>query len=222
MGKKWGILVLVLLLLVPVVLAQESRQDRTKLLALINKGDTQYGTAETLDLDLQPGKERVFLETFPLTKISTQVSVRFAQQIACSELDMDCSDYDFFYTIRALPGVVGGPSAGAAAAVLTAALLLDKPMDEKVAITGTINSGGIIAFGNLVAGEFNLPLGLLRRHDHLPFRPDHQPRRVECLQEEYILVVLARAFVDPDQGSVSLPPFLCDLESSERPAIRRL
>lgn len=153
MGKKWGILVLVLLLLVPVVLAEESRQDRTKLLALINKGDTQYGTAATLDLDLQPGKERVFLETFPLTKISTQVSVRFAQQIACSELDMDCSDYDFFYTIRALPGVVGGPSAGAAAAVLTSAVLLDIPMDETVAITGTINSGGIIGAVGGVKGK---------------------------------------------------------------------
>ena len=95
MGKKWGILVLILLLLVPAVYAN---QGSTKLLALITKGDTQYGTAATLDLDIQQGQNRVFLETFPLTKISTQVSMRFAQQVVCSELDVDCSNYDFFYT----------------------------------------------------------------------------------------------------------------------------
>ena len=150
MGNKWGIFIIVLLLLLPIVIAEEGNQGRTKLLAVINKDGAQYGTAATLDLDIQPGKERVFLETFPLTKISTQVSVRFAQQIACSEFDLDCSKHDFFYTIRALPGVVGGPSAGAAAAVLTSALMLDLPLKKDVAITGTINSGGIIgAVGGL-------------------------------------------------------------------------
>ena len=59
MGKKWGILVLILLLLVPAVYAN---QGSTKLLALITKGDTQYGTAATLDLDIQQGQNRVFLE----------------------------------------------------------------------------------------------------------------------------------------------------------------
>ncbi|MBW2986747.1 hypothetical protein KY333_05245, partial [Candidatus Woesearchaeota archaeon] len=153
MGKKWGILIIILLLLLPAVLAEESKQGRTKLLAIINKDGSQFGTAATLDLDVQPGKERVFLETFPLTQISTQVSVRFAQQMACSELDIDCSKYDFFYTIRALPGVVGGPSAGAAAAVLTAALILDQPIRKDVAITGTINSGGIIGAVGGIKGK---------------------------------------------------------------------
>jgi predicted S18 family serine protease len=153
MGKKWGILIIILLLLLPVVLADESRQGRTKLLAIINKDGSQFGTAATLDLDIQPGKERVFLETFPLTQISTQVSVRFAQQMACSELDIDCSNYDFFYTIRALPGVVGGPSAGAAAAILTSALILDRPIRQDVAITGTINSGGIIGAVGGIKGK---------------------------------------------------------------------
>src|SRR3989338_6973629 len=79
-----------------------------------------------------------------MTKITTQASLRFAQQVACDELDIDCSHYDFLFTIQALPGIVGGPSAGGAATLLTSSLLLNKTIDSKMAMTGTINSGGII------------------------------------------------------------------------------
>lgn len=150
MHKKLVILTIILLLSVPAVSAKEGT---TRLLALISKADKDYGTAASLDLDLQQGNNHVFLETFPPTKVSTQVSMRFAQQITCSVLDIDCSDYDFFYTIRSLPGVVGGPSAGAAAAVLTASLLLDKPLRKDAAITGTINSGGLIGSVGGIKGK---------------------------------------------------------------------
>ncbi|MBW3004658.1 hypothetical protein KY310_02405 [Candidatus Woesearchaeota archaeon] len=141
---------LLLIVLAPIVYSAPEMHGSTKLLALLNKEGTQYGASATLDLDIQPGKNRVFLETFPLTQLTTQVSMRFAQQIACDQIDIDCSDYDFFYTIKSLPGVVGGPSAGASAAVLTASLLLDQEMKKDVAVTGTINSGGTIgAVGGL-------------------------------------------------------------------------
>lgn len=144
---------LLLLALAPAVYADSAKHGSTKLLALMKKDDAQYGAAATLELDIQQGKNRVFLETFPLTQVTTQVSMRFAQQIACDEIDFDCSDYDFFYTIHSLPGVVGGPSAGAAAAVLASALLLDIPMQDDVAITGTINSGGTIGVVGGIKGK---------------------------------------------------------------------
>jgi uncharacterized protein len=130
------------LLLAPFVFAQSGS---IKLLALAeDSNDKASGAVADLDLRIEPGKQRVFLETFPLTKITTQISMRFAQQVACKELDIDCSDKDFFFTIRALQGVVGGPSAGSAAAVLTASLIAGFPLRNDTAITGTINSGGII------------------------------------------------------------------------------
>ncbi|MBW3001655.1 hypothetical protein KY338_00675 [Candidatus Woesearchaeota archaeon] len=142
--------VLLLIALAPVVYSASEMHGSTKLLALMSKEGKQYGASATLDLDIQPGKNRVFLETFPLTQVTTQVSMRFAQQIACDQIDVDCSDYDFFYTIKALPGVVGGPSAGASAAVLAASLLLEQEMKKDTAVTGTINSGGTIgAVGGL-------------------------------------------------------------------------
>ena len=92
----------------------------------------------------------MFLETRPVTKVDTQISMRFAQQIACSEAGIDCSKYDFIYTVTADSGIIGGPSAGAAAAALTSSVLVGEDIRSGVAITGTINSGGLVgAVGGL-------------------------------------------------------------------------
>ncbi len=139
---KWVIL---LLLLCATVNAQDIlARGNITLLALVENGTTKTGSVAGLELELRPGSERVFLQTFPMTKITTQASLRFAQQITCNYLDIDCSKYDFLYSIQAMPGIVGGPSAGGAAALLTAALLLNKTLPKDVAMTGTINSGGMI------------------------------------------------------------------------------
>ncbi len=101
------------------------------------------GTADVY-LQIKPGTGQIFIDSFPLTQLDTQSSTRYANQVACSYLGVDCSQYDFFYTIRANSTVVGGPSAGAAMAVLTASLLAGVQPDDSIAITGTINSGGIV------------------------------------------------------------------------------
>lgn len=147
MKKSLSLLVLIFICIASILIQSTSAQivqkDSIKLLAVTEAGGG-HGVVADLYLEVQPGKERVFLETFPLTKIATQVSMSFAQQIACSELDLDCDDKDFFYTIEAMPGIVGGPSAGAASAVLAAAVVKGYPVRKDVAITGTINSGGVI------------------------------------------------------------------------------
>ncbi len=128
--------------LLPFVSAQSGS---IKLLALSELSNgSQLGVVTDLSLELKSGSERVFLDTFPLTKITTQISMRFAQQIACKELGVDCSKYDFFYTIKALMGLVGGPSAGAAATLLSASVITREQLNPLMTITGTINSGGII------------------------------------------------------------------------------
>jgi uncharacterized protein len=139
---KWVILFLLLAL---AVVAQDIvRSGNITLLALTESEGVKGGTVANLYLELRPGSERVFLETYPMTKVTTQASLRFAQQVACKQVEVDCSKYDFLFTIRALPGIVGGPSAGGAAALLTSALLLNKTVPDDLAMTGTINSGGII------------------------------------------------------------------------------
>ena len=135
------LLLFLILLLVPVVF---SKSGHMPLLAVTEKDGKEVGVIADLYLDIVPGQGRVFIDTFPLTKLDTQMSTRFAKQIACNFLDVNCNNYDFFYTIRARSAIIGGPSASGAATVLTVALLDNLKLDEKIAMTGTINSGGII------------------------------------------------------------------------------
>jgi len=140
--KKIIILMLVLLLfLLPNAAA---KQGHMRLLAVTETSNGDVGGIADLYLEIKPGTGRVFLETFPLTKVDTQISTRFAKEIACDFLDADCGKYDFFYTITADSSIIGGPSAGSAIAVLTISLIKDAPLNDEVAVTGTINSGGVI------------------------------------------------------------------------------
>ncbi|MBN2458297.1 hypothetical protein JXB31_04165 [Candidatus Woesearchaeota archaeon] len=111
------------------------------------ESDDKVGSTADLYLEIRPGQDRLYIDTFPLTKLDTQISTRFAKEIACDYFDVDCSGYDFFYTLRSESVIIGGPSAGAAITMLTMALLMDWELDERVAVTGTINSGGFI--GNI-------------------------------------------------------------------------
>ncbi|MDP2750072.1 MAG: S16 family serine protease [Nanoarchaeota archaeon] len=114
------------------------------LLAVSQDGDKLIGSSAALDLEIRPGSGRVFLETYSLSKLDTQISTRFAKSIACNYIDFDCNNYDFFYSIKSDSVIVGGPSAGSSIALLTIFKLQGLDFDEKVALTGTINSGGFI------------------------------------------------------------------------------
>ncbi len=121
-----------------------AKEGHIKLLAVSDDSGVLRGSMADLYLSVSDGSGRVFLDTYPLTKLDTQISTRFAAEVACSLLEEDCSQRDFAYRIEAESNIVGGPSAGAATAALTAAMLAGLRVDESVALTGTINSGGLI------------------------------------------------------------------------------
>jgi len=135
------LLFIIILLILPCVFA---KQGHMKLLAITEKDSDYKGSIADLYLEIKPGTGRIFLETFPLTKFDTQISTRFAKEIACSYENIDCGKYDFFYTINADSPIIAGASAGSSIAILTISLLKDLNLKEDVAITGTINSGGLI------------------------------------------------------------------------------
>jgi uncharacterized protein len=137
---------LIFLLFVAIILLPDAfaKQGHMKLLA-VKETETGYeGGIADLYLEIKPGSGRVFLETFPLTRTDTQMSTRFAKAIACDVIEKDCDYVDFFYTITADSAIIAGPSAGASIAILTVAMLEDLELNENYAITGTINSGGLI------------------------------------------------------------------------------
>ena len=146
--KKRTLLLSIILLAIFSILSSSTKAvletNHMYLLAVKETAEETTGVIADLFLRITPGNGRVYIETFPLTKYDTQISTRFARDIACDFIDFDCSKYDFFYTIKADSAIIGGPSAGAAIAILTISSLLEIPIKESVAITGTINSGGII------------------------------------------------------------------------------
>lgn len=149
--KKRALLLILIILLLPVVFS--SKTGEMKLLAVSNVDTNPEGSVATLKLEIEEGSGRVFMDSFPLSKIDTQISTRFAKEVACNFLEADCSNYDFFYTIRANSALIGGPSAGAAITILTISVLEDLPIDAHTSITGTINTGGIIGPVGSVAAK---------------------------------------------------------------------
>ena len=133
------ILFLIILLMIPGVLAQK---NTIKLLA-VNEG-TKQGAIVDLDLAVTDGSGKVFIETYPLTQIDTQISLRIAKINACKMSGKYCLDKDFLYSLKTDSPVVAGPSAGAAMTLLTMAALENKKINPDFIITGTINSGGVI------------------------------------------------------------------------------
>ena len=141
--KRLMFLALLLMLVIFASFAS-AKEGHMKLLAVTEYQGKYAGSTADLFLEIKDGSGRVFIDTYPLTKMDTQISTRFANQIACDYLDFDCDKYDFIYTIRADSAIIGGPSAGTAITILTISMLGNYKIDEKTAITGTINSGGLI------------------------------------------------------------------------------
>ena len=136
--------ILLIFLIVSIAHTVTATTSGSVILLAVTEGENSTGVTAGLDLTIDKGTGEVYLNTYPLTKISTQLSLRVAKEQACEELEVDCSQYNFYYTIRSPPGIVGGPSAGAATALLTAQLLQNKTPTTSIAVTGSINSGGII------------------------------------------------------------------------------
>lgn len=94
--------------------------------------------------------------------IDTQYSIRVAKKVAEKYLNKSLDDVDLIYSIKANATIVEGPSAGAALAIATIAVLEKKEIKKDVAVTGTINLdgtigqvGGILEKG-MIAKEFGI------------------------------------------------------------------
>ncbi|MFH1399090.1 MAG: S16 family serine protease [Candidatus Woesearchaeota archaeon] len=139
--KKEVAFILLVLLITPIV---NAKKGHMQLLAISQTKEGLRGAGADLDLEIKPGIGRVFISTFPLTKVDTQLSFRIAKEYACDFLSLECNNYDFFYEVRSDAPIVGGPSAGAAATALTIIVLEDLTADPSATVTGTIESGGMI------------------------------------------------------------------------------
>lgn len=152
------ILLLEVTLLFSLAFAQGFSTTTTKIAGVRQVGETYEGITADLVVEVKEGSGRVFVETMPLTQIDTQASARLAKEVSCEILSRDCDSIDFFYIIHSDFPMVGGPSAGGAMTAATLAALLNKEMNPKVVMTGTINPDGSIG---PVGGIFEKALAII-------------------------------------------------------------
>ncbi len=156
--KKLIILVALTAVMIVLLLVSTMPKKGHIVLLAVNDlpGQEDQGSIADLYLEIKPGAGRVFIDTLPASKLDTQMSTRLAKNIACELAEKDCSRYDFFYTIRSNSVIVGGPSASAATAILTVAVLEGRKLNEKMAITGTLTSGNVIGSVGGLQGKIDI------------------------------------------------------------------
>ncbi|MBI5378111.1 MAG: hypothetical protein HZA82_05750 [Thaumarchaeota archaeon] len=106
------------------------------------------GTAMKITVDIRDGKGLVLVNTETPTGVDFQTSAKTAVKIAQEYTNVDLSDKDIIFSIASNKNeelqAVDGPSAGGAMTVLLISEIQGKTINDKVLVTGTIESDGTI------------------------------------------------------------------------------
>ncbi|MFH0832421.1 MAG: S16 family serine protease [Candidatus Aenigmatarchaeota archaeon] len=151
--------------------AQEVMYASSNVVAV--KGEGGEGILGSVDIEIRPGKGRVLMNTNPFLEPDTQFSAETAVAVAQETTGKSLKDRDVILSFN-MPGqVLGGPSAGAAMTTAVVAAIEGKTVNNKTAITGTIEAdghigqiGGVIEKAKAAADQnitvFLVPKGQLR------------------------------------------------------------
>jgi len=103
------------------------------------------GMAAELYMYTIPGTGKsAFITSNSLVGKDTQTTGNIALELAQKETGSKLVDKDIIFDIRANASEVDGPSAGAAMTLLAYSMFAEKPITQKIGLTGTINSDGSI------------------------------------------------------------------------------
>ncbi|MFA6268498.1 MAG: S16 family serine protease [archaeon] len=125
----------------------------TPALAILQNGDIKIfavtednkGMAAELYIYTIPGSGKIaFITSNSLVGKDTQTTGNISIQISKKLTNIQITDKDIIFDIRANASEVDGPSAGAAMTLLTYSMLSEKTLNPVVALTGTINVDGSI------------------------------------------------------------------------------
>ena len=111
--------------------------------------DVQYeGTVMNIKVDIRDGMGLVLVNTETPTGVDFQTSAKTAVKVAEKYAGVDLSNKDVIFSISSKNEnelqAVDGPSAGMAMTVLLAMEIQDKPINDKILLTGTIQEDGSI------------------------------------------------------------------------------
>ncbi len=125
------------------ILSMVNEKTTTMLIPAVNKEGK--GIISELETKILPGSGVVSVNiNNVIADYDTQYSARLAAFAASNYTNISLENLDIIYTIKTDVDFIGGPSAGAAMAISTALLLLNKTIDKNVSITGMILENGDI------------------------------------------------------------------------------
>jgi uncharacterized protein len=105
----------------------------------------EKGAVGNLSLKLIPGNNNILINTNPFLETDLQYAVNTAVTYAKLHAPGYQYDRDFIFDFKEKEAqLIGGGSAGAAAAILTIATLDGKALKKEAVITGTINPDGTV------------------------------------------------------------------------------
>lgn len=116
-----------------------------KSIPIVAATDDEIRVMGRMNLRLISGSNDILINTNPFSEPDVQYAVKKAVGVAQSRHPGSRRDMDFVFNFTSTRAqLIGGESAGAAAAILTIAALGDKDIKEDAVITGTINEDGSI------------------------------------------------------------------------------
>lgn len=116
-----------------------------KSIPIVAVSDDEIGVMGKMNLRLIPGSNDILIDTNPFSEPEVQYAVKKAVAVARSRYPGAKLDMDFVFNFTSTRAqLIGGESAGAAAAILTIAALEDRDIKKDAVITGTINEDGSI------------------------------------------------------------------------------
>lgn len=110
------------------------------------ESDNETGGMITVTAEMRYGQGRILVETKPPLGLTFQETASNAVAAARKYTGKNISSEDVVFTVRAAkePQSIDGPSAGALMGILAVSVLEKSPVNESVAITGSISSDGRI------------------------------------------------------------------------------
>lgn len=122
----------------------ERHSVKSKVPAVEKSGE---GILLNLEVGVMPGSGKVLTDINNLLFwVDTQKSINTAKEVAEKVTGINTSNIDISYTLRAGKNTtaVGGGSAGGILTLATIAALKEKPLNESIVTTGTVNEEGDI------------------------------------------------------------------------------
>lgn len=122
-------------------------------LLAVNEVDEKIVSSSVIPLSLKitQGEGNIFVNLNSYTELDTQISITNSQDTICSLMELPCSDFDFYYTFDDASLVLKGPSASSSIGILVYSSINGIKLDNSFAMTGNLNSNGIIGMVGGVA-----------------------------------------------------------------------